>query len=97
MAPSHSSELVRAHVFISGRVQGVFFRSGTRDEARRAKVFGYVRNLPDGRVEALFEGEKSSVGKMVLWCKDGPPGSQVDHVDTSWEQYTGDYDRFEIR
>ncbi|MBO9338235.1 MAG: acylphosphatase, partial [Chloroflexus sp.] len=65
-------DLVRAHVFISGRVQGVSFRAYTRDRAREAQVKGWVRNLSDGRVEAVFEGPRPAVQKLISWCYSGP-------------------------
>ncbi len=86
----------RAHAFISGRVQGVFFRAGTRDEARRLGVKGWVRNLSDGRVEAVFEGQKEAVGKMLQWVARGPPGAEVDDVEAEWGDPTGEFDSFNI-
>lgn len=70
----------RAHVYISGRVQGVFFRMATAEEARRLGLSGWVRNLLDGRVEAVFEGEESAVARMLQWCHNGPPHARVDSV-----------------
>ena len=87
----------RAHVFVTGRVQGVFFRSQTRHIADRYGVNGWVRNLPDGRVEAVFEGEKEAVEALIEFCKRGPSGARVTNVDLSWENYTGTFDRFRIR
>ena len=87
---------VRAHVFVSGRVQGVFFRYETRQRARRVGVTGWVRNLPDGRVEAVFEGEKEAVEYMVEFCKRGPPAARVEKVDVKWEQYKGEFQDFKI-
>lgn len=89
--------LVRARVFISGWVQGVFFRSETKHEAKKLSVNGWVRNLPDGRVEAIFEGEEENVKELVEFCKKGPPGAKVAHVDVIWESYTGEFRDFEIR
>ncbi len=86
----------RAHVFISGVVQGVFFRATTRDEATRLGLTGWVRNLPDGRVEAVFEGSREAVGRMLQWCARGPPGAEVKSVDTKWEEPTGEFDSFSI-
>lgn len=86
----------RAHVFISGRVQGVFFRAETRDLARRLGVTGWVRNLWDGRVEAVFEGEDWAVERMVAWCQRGPRGAHVDDVEATYEGYTGEYDSFSV-
>ena len=88
---------VRAHVFINGRVQGVFFRSETQYEANRRNVTGWVRNLPDGRVEAVFEGERGDVEKLIEFCKRGPPGARVTKVQVFWEDYTGEFKDFKIR
>jgi len=74
------ADRVRAHVLVSGRVQGVFFRATTRDEAREAGVDGWVRNLADGRVEAVFEGARSAVESMVEFCGEGPPAARVEDV-----------------
>ena len=86
----------RAHLFISGRVQGVFFRSAIKHDAHRYDVRGWVRNLPDGRVEAIFEGEKKAVVKLIEGSKRGPRGAHVSKLDLTWEDYTGDFDRFKI-
>ncbi len=88
---------VRAHVFVSGRVQGVFFRVETRREANRRNVSGWVRNLPDRRVEAVFEGEKDDVEKLIEFCRRGPPGARVNHVEVRWERYIGEFKGFRIR
>ena len=86
----------RVHVWITGRVQGVFFRAYTRDAAQMIGVTGWVRNLPDGRVEAVFEGELDKVEKMVEWCREGSPMSRIERVDLLEEVYTGDFDRLAI-
>jgi len=88
---------VRAHVFTSGMVQGVFFRSETRDEAKQLGVKGWVRNIPDGRVEAVFEGEQENVKELIEFCKRGPLGARVTGIDVIWENYTGEFRDFEIR
>jgi acylphosphatase len=80
---------VRVRVVVSGRVQGVFFRASCAGEARRRGVGGWVRNLPDGRVEAAFEGEEPWVDAMVAWCRQGPPGAMVDAVDVAAEEPIG--------
>ena len=88
---------VRAHVWVSGWVQGVFFRSETRDEAKKRGVKGWVRNLPDGRVEAVFEGEEEAVEELIEFCRHGPPGARVRSVDVVWENCTGEFKGFDIR
>lgn len=87
---------VRAHVYVSGIVQGVFFRSQTAMMAYRLNVRGWVRNLRDGRVEALFEGEKEGVDGMLKYCRRGPAGAVVEDVEISWEEYKGEFSRFSI-
>ena len=84
------------HVFVSGSVQGVFYRSWTEHTARQLGLFGWVRNLPDGRVEAVFEGEKSKVGKMVGLCRKGPPRARVEKVEAGKER-PSEFERFEVR
>ncbi|CAN5754296.1 acylphosphatase [soil metagenome] len=79
------AEPVRVHVWISGRVQGVFFRQETARRARAAGVSGWVHNLGDGRVEAVFEGEASSVGAVIEWARRGPPMAHVDDLKVSDE------------
>ncbi len=88
---------VRAHVFVSGRVQGVFFRSETQHEANRRNVSGWVRNLPDRRVEAVFEGERDDVERLIEFCRRGPPGARVTGVQVRWERYTGEFRGFRVR
>lgn len=75
----------RARVRVQGSVQGVFFRVETRDRARSLGVSGWVRNLHDGAVEAVFEGTEERVESMVEWCRRGPAGAQVASVDVDWE------------
>ena len=87
----------RAHVFVSGRVQGVFFRSEARYEARKRGVSGWVRNLPDDSVEAVFEGEEENVKKLLEFCRRGPGGAKVTGTDVTWENYSGEFRDFEIR
>jgi acylphosphatase len=87
----------RVHVWVAGRVQGVFFRAYTRDAAVQAGVVGWVRNLADGRVEAIFEGDAERVDAMVAWCRRGSPGSRVEQVTVHEEAYQGEFDQFHIR
>jgi acylphosphatase len=76
---------VRAHVIISGQVQGVFFRDSARREARARRLAGWVRNRPDGTVEAVFQGERQAVEALIRWCHTGPPQAAVDEVAVTWE------------
>jgi acylphosphatase len=88
---------VRAHIFVSGRVQGVFFRVETRDEATKRNVTGWVRNTSGGRVEAVFEGKKEDVEEVIEFCKSGPLGARVTKIDVKWKEYTGEFENFQIR
>lgn len=88
---------VRAHVIVSGRVQGVYYRYATREEAAMRGIRGWVRNLPDGRVEAVFEGEKEIVDQMIDFCQCGPANAKVSSVEVTWEEYTGEFKDFFIR
>jgi acylphosphatase len=90
-------ETVRAHVWISGRVQGVGFRAATRDRARRAGVDGWVYNVEDGRVEAVFQGNRGAVQQLVSWCYSGPSMAQVERVELSWEEPDPKEGGFSIR
>jgi acylphosphatase len=87
----------RIHVYISGVVQGVFFRAATRRAAADLNLTGWVRNMDDGRVEALLEGEDADVNKMIEWCKVGPPSARVENVTTVEEHYTGGFSDFSIK
>ena len=87
----------RAHVFVSGRVQGVLFRSKTKHKAEGHNVKGWVRNLPDGRVEAVFEGEEEAVKALIEFCKRGPPGARITNVDLRWENSTGEFNDFKMK
>jgi acylphosphatase len=86
----------RAHVIISGRVQGVYFRAETQSAARRLGVTGWVRNRPDGTVEALFEGTRQRVEAAIQWCHGGSPAASVTHVQVSWEEPGGEFDDFSV-
>jgi len=84
-------------LFVSGRVQDVFFRSQTKHKADPHDLKGWVRNLPDGRVEAVFEGEKEAVEALIDFCKHGPSGARVTNINLRWETYMGEFDRFRIK
>lgn len=86
----------RAHVFVSGTVQGVFFRKTTKEQAEQHGVAGWVRNLDDGRVEAVFEGEPGDVEAMVAFCHEGPERARVASVDVADEEPEG-IDGFTVR
>ncbi|MFQ5951277.1 MAG: acylphosphatase [Candidatus Geothermarchaeales archaeon] len=86
----------RAHVFIEGVVQGVFFRANTERKALRLGLKGWVRNLPDGRVEALFQGDRNSVERMLRWCHRGPAFAKVSDVSVQWEEYGNEFSGFTI-
>lgn len=83
------ADRTRAHVFVTGRVQGVYFRANTRQAARERGVDGWVRNLADGRVEAVFEGAPDRVDSMVEWCHEGSPNARVEDVDVEYEDPAG--------
>ena len=80
------AERVRVHVWISGRVQGVYFRSYAEDEAAFRNIAGWIRNAPDGRVEVVFEGIRAAVEAMLQWCHRGSPAAQVTGVEVAWEE-----------
>lgn len=88
---------VRAELKIHGRVQGVFFRQSTQAEAVRLGLTGWVRNRPDGSVEALAEGPADAVRELLAWCRQGPPAAEVSSVDIDWTDATGEYQDFEVR
>jgi acylphosphatase len=90
------TDRTRAHVYVSGRVQGVFYRATTRDEARDRGVDGWVKNLDDGRVEAVFEGPAGSVERLIEWCHEGSSRARVDDVAVEYGEPEG-LDGFEIR
>ncbi|HEY9725159.1 MAG TPA: acylphosphatase [Chroococcales cyanobacterium] len=94
--PSPLHEQIRAHVFISGRVQGVGYRFSTLDRANELGISGWVRNLPDRRVEAVFEGSQTAVEEMIQWCNRGPRGAVVNDVAVEYEVPEG-LQGFEIR
>ncbi len=86
----------RAHVFIAGKVQGVYFRANTRRKADSLSLKGWVRNLPDGRVEAVFEGEEEPIKRILDFCNHGPQDAVVEQVDLTWDKYTGELKDFKI-
>ena len=93
---SLTMSMIRRRVIVTGIVQGVWFRASTRDAAVEAGVTGWVRNLPNGGVEAVFEGEERQVEQAVNWCYRGSPGSRVEKVQVVKEEYTGGFGDFAI-
>lgn len=86
----------KAHLLISGRVQGVFYRAFTKEVAESLGLKGWVRNLRDGRVEAVFEGDEDKISIAIERCKEGPPYAKVDNIEISWSEPEGLVD-FEIK
>lgn len=86
----------RAHVRVYGRVQGVYFRSETTERARGRGLSGWVRNNPDGSVEAVFEGDDRLVEEMVGWCRKGPAAARVERLEVDWETPAGEAGGFGI-
>lgn len=87
---------VRVCVTVQGRVQGVAFRQHTRHRAVELGVTGWVKNLPDGAVEGLFEGSDAAVQSLVDWCRTGPPAARVDRLDLRIVECSGEFDTFTI-
>jgi len=86
----------RAHIFASGRVHGVYFRQHTKFQAQNQSVTGWVRNLDDGRVEAVFEGEESAVMTLVNYCRHGPKNASVTDFVVNWEPFQDEFQSFNI-
>jgi len=89
-------DTIRAHLIIEGRVQGVWFRDSTRNEATRLNLTGWVKNRFDGSVELVAEGSQEEVKKLIEWCHHGPPSARVTMVHEIKEDYTGNFDSFRI-
>lgn len=87
---------IRVHLIIEGRVQGVWFRESTRQEAIFLKLTGWVRNRPDGTVEALIEGPENKVDKLISWCQKGPPTALVTRLHKRQGNWQGEFDSFDI-
>ena len=87
---------IRAHVCISGRVQGVFYRASTRNKAEQIGLAGWVRNTSDGKVEAIFEGDESAVKNMIAWCHKGPRSADVSNVTVDYTKFLGEFEEFSI-
>lgn len=92
-----AEDLARVEMKIAGRVQGVWFRASTQREAQALGLAGWVRNLPDGRVQAAAEGPRALVERLVAYCHEGPPRARVDDVEVAWSEPTGQEPPFEVR
>jgi acylphosphatase len=88
---------VRCHVLVYGRVQGVFFRQNTLERAKALGLKGWVKNTKDGKVEAVFEGEREKIEKILDWMRKGPPFARVEGLEIKCENFKGEFDDFEIR
>lgn len=88
---------VRAHVIFKGRVQGVFFRANTMERARECGILGWVRNLRDGSVEAIFEGDKEKIKEIIEWCRTSQPYARVDDAEILWKECAEEFSSFDIR
>ena len=86
----------RIRVFVTGKVQGVFFRQALKVKAKQNNVFGWVRNLKDGRVEALLEGPDESVNVLVEWCHGGPANARVEDVEIKNEKFSNEFSKFDV-
>lgn len=84
----------QALIKISGRVQGVFYRAHACEKARKLNLKGYAKNMPDGTVEALAQGEKADIEKFIEWCRTGSPSSKVEKVETAWQPPNKHFDAF---
>ena len=91
-----NNKKIRARVRIAGKVQGVYFRQNTRIVANRHRVSGWVKNLKDGRVEAVLEGNEMDVSEVIEWFYAGPPKAIVDDVQIKYEPYIGEFQEFKV-
>lgn len=89
-------ELRRAHIYVSGRVQGVFFRATVESIAKQFRLKGYVKNLPDGRVEIVAEGEKQALEHLINWARRGTRLAKIEEVEATWQEPTGEFGDFHI-
>jgi acylphosphatase len=87
----------RVRVIVKGRVQGVYFRASTVQQARHLGLTGWVMNRYDGSVELLAEGRSDSIEELIAWCRQGPPGARVDEVDLQRQGFRGEFTEFRIR
>ena len=95
--PDDENKQARVRIIVSGLVQGVCFRYGLRREAENLQLTGWVRNCRDGTVEAVAEGEKENLRKLITWCHQGPPGAAVRDVTLEWQEYRDEFSSFSIK
>lgn len=94
LSSNDDEKKVRAHIFVSGKVQGVYFRKYTAETAMQNHVVGWVKNLIDGRVECVAEGRPYQINNLINWCRIGPPNAIVNSVDINYEPYIGEFSDF---
>jgi len=87
----------RAHIIVKGLVQGVFFRATTKEVARSLGLTGWVRNVDDDKVEIMVEGEEEQIKKLIEWSWEGPPAAKVEDVKVIWQNFLGEFKKFEIK
>ena len=87
----------QVQIVVRGRVQGVFFRGAAAQEARALGLSGWARNLPDGRVAILAEGERRNLEMLFAWAHQGPPAARVEELEAEWSEYKGELHGFDIR
>ncbi len=88
--------LKKIHLLISGKVQGVFYRVNTKNKADELGLTGWVKNIPDGKVEVLAEGKEGGLKEFIKWCYNGSKGAKVDKVEVEWRDYENKFDNFKI-
>lgn len=86
----------RIHLYLSGKVQGVYFRAYTKQEADALHITGWVKNTSDGRVEIVAEGEKEHIDSFLEWCREGPPQAHVSNTQIQWQNATDEFNQFSI-
>lgn len=87
----------RIHILVYGAVQGVFFRANAQNQAKKLGIFGWIRNLEDGSVEVLAEGEKEELEKLLEWCSHGPSDASVSKIDHEWLENKNEFSDFKIK
>lgn len=86
----------RIRIFVTGKVQGVFFRQTLKVTSKKNNIFGWVRNLKDSRVEAVLEGDEEGISRVIKWARSGPANARVEDVEIRNEQFTGEFSKFDV-